>query len=85
MGFLTKMASWIHRGRMSYGDMAYKKAVAVSEDVIQRMREASNSNDPARAVMADLWHQRHNVPFMATVVEAIEEMKSPVRQSPYDR
>lgn len=84
MGFLTKMASWIHRGRMSYGDMAYQKAVAVSEDVIQRMREASNSNDPARAVMADLWHQRHNVPFMVTIVEAIEEMKSPVRQSPYD-
>jgi len=35
-------------------------------------------------MIVDLWAHRHNVPFMTTVVEAVEEMKSPLKQSPAD-
>jgi hypothetical protein len=68
----------------SRGDIAYAKAIASSDDLIRRMQEASRSKDAVRAVMADIWAQRHNVPFMTTVVEAVQEAKSPVAQSPYD-
>jgi hypothetical protein len=74
----------LNRGR-SAGDRAYDHAMAASDDVIRYMRAASRSSDPARAVMADIWAQHHNVPFMTAVVETVEEMKAPLRQSPYDR
>lgn len=66
------------------GDLAYDRAIAVSDELIQHMQEASRSKDAVRAVMADIWAQRKNVPFMTTVVEAVQEAKSPVVQSPYD-
>lgn len=64
----------------SSGDGAYAKAMTVSEDLIARMREASRSTDPARAVMADIWSQKNNIPFMATVYEAVQEMKAATDQ-----
>lgn len=84
IGYLMRMLAR-YRGTQSAGDCAYHQAMAVSEDVLTRMREASRSNDPARAVMADLWSQKHNIPFMASVVEVVEEMKSPLKQSPFDK
>jgi hypothetical protein len=59
--------------------------MAVSGDVLERMRQTSRSSDPARAVMADIWAQHHNVPFMTSVVETVEEMKAPLKQSPFDK
>lgn len=64
------------RARPCASDIAYHTAMGVSDELIQRMRDHSNSSDPARAVMADVWAQRRNVPFMATVFESVEEMKS---------
>lgn len=66
-------------------DDTYARAIAVSSDLLARMRAASRSSDPARAVMADLWYQRHNVPFLTTVHEAVQEAKSPLEQKPEDR
>lgn len=70
---------------ISRGDVAYAAAMNESDEMLTRMRNASNSNDPARAVMADLWQQRHNVPFLVTVVETVQEMKSGIEQKPSDQ
>jgi hypothetical protein len=64
------------------GDAAYREAMKVSGDLIRRMRETSNSTDAARAIMADIWHQNHNIPFLTTVYEAVQEAKSGEDQKP---
>lgn len=71
----------INRAPRSAGDHAYEQAMAASDDVLNHMRRAPPSTVPARSVIADIWAQRRNVPFMATVIEAVEEMKSPLQQS----
>lgn len=63
-------------------DAAYSRAMSASDDLIQRMHENSRSTDAARAVMADIWAQNHNVPFMTTVYEAVQEAKAPLKQKP---
>lgn len=65
------------KGRRA-SDVAYQQAMGDSDDLIRRMRECSNSNDPARAVMADIWAQHHNVPFMVSIYETVAEMKHAV-------
>lgn len=67
------------------GDAAYEAAMCASAELLERMREASGSNDPARAVMADIWAQNRNMPFLTAVVETVEEMKSSIEQKPTDR
>jgi hypothetical protein len=64
----------------SSGSRAATEALKVSNDLIARMREYSASNDPARALLADIWAQRHNVPFMTTMYESAQEMNSPLLQ-----
>lgn len=53
-------------------------ALAATDELIERMRASSASNDPVRAIMANLWEQRHNVPYVTTIFEADAEMKSAV-------
>lgn len=67
------------------GDRAYAAVMGESDDLLKRMRENSGSTDAARAVMADVWSQHHNVPFMTTVVEAVQEAMAPLKQSPTDQ
>ena len=57
-------------------DMAFGAAMNTSDDLISRMRESSGSKDAVRAIMADIWAQHHNIPFMTTVYEAVQEMKA---------
>lgn len=64
------------RRRESRGDVAFREAMRESSDLITRMRDNSNCNDAARAIMADVWSQHHNVPFLTTVYEAVQEAKS---------
>jgi hypothetical protein len=59
----------------------FEAAMKESGDLIQYFREASNDHHPIRAMMADLWLQRHNVPFVTTTYEAMTEMKSAVQYS----
>lgn len=66
------------------GDMAYAAAMVESEELLKMLRDSSDSTDAARAVMADIWAQSHNVPFLTTVVETVQEMKSPLEQRPGD-
>ena len=63
------------------GDSRYREAMMTSGDLLARMRESSTSTDPARAVMADIWAQHNNIPFMTTVYEAVQEMKSATSES----
>lgn len=80
-GLLAKLFSSRAEERApSKGDVAYEAAMNESDDLLRQMREASRSSDAARAVMADIWAQHHNVPFMTTVVEAVQEMKSGLEQ-----
>lgn len=64
------------------GDVAYHEAMRVTSDLITKMRESSNSTDAARAIMADVWAQNHNMPFLTTVYESVQEAKSGPDQKP---
>lgn len=78
MAFLKRMfSSWEHRN----GDVAADKAFAASSELIQKMRSSSASNDVWRAVAADIFLQRHNVPYMTTVFEATQEMNAAADQA----
>lgn len=70
---------------VSRGDVAYARAIALSDELLQHMREASISNDPVRAVMADIWAQHHNVPFMTSVIETVQEAKAGIEQRSEDQ
>jgi len=61
-------------------EQAYVTAINESSDLLRRMREHSRSTDAARAVMADVWAQNHNIPFMTTVYEAVQEAKSGIQE-----
>lgn len=82
MGFLWSLFS---RPRRESSDIAYQKAMGVSDDLIRRMRENSTSSDAARAVMADIWAQHHNIPFMTSVYETVQELNASTRQRPMAR
>lgn len=56
------------------GDLAFDRAMGKSDGILKKMRECSSSTDAPRAVMADIWAQRHNIPFLTTVYEATQEV-----------
>lgn len=73
-GLLAKVFGRSHEE--SRGDRAYRVAMREADDIIHHMREASTSTDAARAIMADIWAHNHNIPFLVTVYESVQEMKS---------
>lgn len=58
------------------GDVAYQRAMDASADLLFRIREAGREADVARVVIADIWAQASNIPFMTTVYEAVQEAKA---------
>lgn len=52
----------------------YAVAVRESDDLLQKMRAAYASTDPVRQAMADIWAQRHNVPYVTSVYETVQEV-----------
>jgi len=60
----------------SRGSAAYDTAMRISDELIEKMERASQSKDVVPAMMADIWLQRHNVPFVTTVYESVQEMKA---------
>ena len=58
------------------GDAAYAQVMSDTTELVDRMRAASRTTDAARSVIADIWMRAQNVPFMATVYEAVQEAKS---------
>lgn len=71
------------REQASPGTSAYRRAVRATDELVERMREAESSTDPARSLMATIWLQRHNVPFIATVHESVQEVAAPLDQDPH--
>ena len=54
-------------------ETAYHEAVRVSDDLIQRMRESSIAGELVGTLMAN----RHNIPFLTSVYETVQEMDMP--------
>lgn len=74
MAFLRRM---LHlEQQTTSGNVAATRALAESDALIKKMRETSGSNDAWRAVLADIFLQRHNVPYMTTVYESTQEMNA---------
>lgn len=64
---------------------AYDRAMTVSGALLIKMQNYSHSTDAPRAIMADVWAHNHNVPFLTTVIESVQEAKSAIEQKPTDR
>jgi len=45
----------------------YHKAIRESDELLDKMRAAYASHDPVRQAMADIWSQRHNIPYTQNV------------------
>lgn len=58
----------------------YDAAMQASNDLLQKIRESRASI--ARSIAADIWRHANNMPFMATVYESVQEMKSGTEQKP---
>ncbi len=68
------------------GEQVYHQAMTESRALREKMRECSSSTDAVRALMADIWAQKHNVPFLTTAYESIQEAKTgPEIMQNYDR
>lgn len=67
-----------HARRRSAADAAYDRAMEESTSLIAKMRECSDGKSPIRAIMADIWAQNHNIPYVATVYESVQEMNAAV-------
>lgn len=63
----------------------YQLAVAATDDLLEKMRAYSNGSDAARAIMADVWAQNHNVPFLTTMHEAAQEAAAGIKQRSEDK
>jgi hypothetical protein len=72
-------------GSPSPGSDAYDRAMNVSGELLVKMQKYSHSTDAPRAIMADVWVHNHNIPFMTTVFEAVQEAKSPLEPKPEDK
>ena len=59
--------------RAQHGD----EILPLTPDLLARMRDSSSSTDAARGIMADVWAQNNNIPFLTTVFEAVSEVKPP--------
>lgn len=66
----------------SHAEASYSKATEALDEVIELMRARAASKDPVRALMADIWLQRHNIPALTTIFEAAAEMKAATNQVP---
>ncbi len=66
------------------GDNAYREAMKESAELSHMLRISARSTDAARALMADIWAQNNNIPFLTSVTETVQEMKSPLEQRPSD-
>lgn len=75
------LLNWLFPRREAPGVAAAKRAIEDNRNLLQRMREYSNSDDPARALMADIWLQRHNVPYITTMYESRAELNAATQYS----
>ena len=53
----------------------YRRAVELTDELTETMRERSASPDPFRALLADMFLQHHNIPLVADAYEASQESR----------
>jgi hypothetical protein len=71
------MIRWI-RARManrSPMDEKYARAMILTNEVEQTMREKAASPDPIRALLADMFLQNHDVALVADAYEMMQESR----------
>lgn len=61
-------------------DEKYEKAMVDSGELLEDLRTVEPIAPGLRAVLAGLWAHRRNIPFLATVYEASQEMRAPLEQ-----
>ena len=75
---MSGIANWLSGLLFSHvpsrGLAAYDRAAASSNDLLRRMHDASQSNDPIRGILADMWLERHNVAYSTSVYETHQEI-----------
>lgn len=67
------------------GHDRYDAAMAVSGELIDKMRGANGAMDAVRELVTDILQRRHNVPIVTTIYETVQELKSGIEQDPQDR
>ena len=72
------MLNWINRCPMP-GHDKYHLAMKSISDLSEKIQE--NRNHPTREMVADILSNRHNVPYITTVYEAVQEANAPIKQS----
>lgn len=71
------MIGWI-RDRMakrSPADEKYVRAMILTNEVEQKMRERAASPDPIRALLADMFLQNHDIALVSDAFEAMQESR----------
>lgn len=66
---------------VSRGTAAFDRAMKTSGELIERFEEAARSDDPIRAMFADMWLERNNAHYVTSIYETHQEMISPLRQN----
>lgn len=85
MTLFERLRALLSNGEAYKPDPAYSKAIEMSNDLIDKMRKNQDAKNPVTALMADIWMQRHNIPYMTTVYEAVQEVDAAVAWSGRDR
>ncbi len=75
---ISCLLNWINRCPTS-GDEKYHLAMQSISDLSEKIQE--NKDDPAREMVADILANRHNIPYLTTVYEAVQEVNAPIKQS----
>lgn len=56
-------------------ESAYEQASRVADETINHIREARKSNDPIRALLADIYFQNHDTALIAEAYEQSQESR----------
>lgn len=71
------MAGWLVPHDSGPSDIAYREAMRVSDDLLERMRNSTIAGDVNRTLLGALLSKRNNIPFLTSVYETIQEMDVP--------
>ena len=71
------MAGWLVPHDSGPSDIAYREAMRVSDDLLDRMRNSAVAGDVNRTLLGALLARRNNIPFLTSVYETIQEMDVP--------
>jgi hypothetical protein len=63
-------------------DDKYERAIALTDEVTEKMRERAASPDPFRSLMADLFMQHHDIALVADAFEVAQESRIYQGRSP---